>query len=84
MAYNVEWARPEKTKAWSFQGRLYQSKGTAMIQWRNAVERRQRYIEIHGETDPKTGEVWWFLRREIPPVYEIDWIWRALDDGEHS
>lgn len=84
MPENIIWARPEKTKAWSFDGRLYQSKTTAMVQWKNAVARRERYIELHGETDPETGEPWWFLKREVPPIYEIDWHWRALDDSEYQ
>mgnify|MGYP006196618341 CR=1 FL=1 len=81
MGYNIEWANPEKTLVYSFQGRLYQSKSTVMIQKRNHDERIARWIDERG-THNEDGELWWFLKSEPCPVYEVEWIWRELDDEE--
>lgn len=83
MGYNIEWASPEKTKAYSFEGRLYQSKRTAMVQWTQRTETRKKGIQRVLDEGGNPEDCWW-LKKPIPPVYEIAWTWRELDDGEYT
>ncbi len=81
----IEWARPEKTTVYSFSGRLYQTKARALVEWRHYDENRKAMVEKYGTHD-ENGELRYFMKPEwaIPPVYEIEWIWRELDAEEYK
>lgn len=66
MGYNIEWAEPEVSECWSFNGRLYQTESKAQYERARKQEYRAKYLE----TNPEPG--WW---EPYPPVYKITWTW---------
>lgn len=78
MGYNIEWAKPEVTECWSYQGRLYRSEKTARYERDHAIKYYQNLI---AKTPEHKNAEWWrdmIYGLEQRPVYKIAWNWEVV------